>query len=204
MTRVLVAAIATAWLGACVAAPAPAASPVPAVTLGSTCTHVNAVGVDVPHPAVAPPYEAQRLVYAIAELANGGLKREQFAAALRRLADAVAIVAPTQAADVDQVRRSADELARASGDGGRSSIRLALAAALHALAASQPFYLYDLDRFQHAVTTFSTALETVEATAPLPTQEEHEVAALEQAARAIYIGIGAIPPFGAETTAGLP
>jgi hypothetical protein len=189
------------FLIAAVSACATPSAPDLVVPLGSTCTHVAAVGAEAPHRAMPPPYEAQRLVAAVAEIASGSLDREHFSDMLEQLADSLVIVAPTQAADVDQIRRLAGELKQAHGT-GQNPIRTALAATLHALQSAQPFYDYDRERFRHAVAMLAVALETVREDTPWQSPHDDEVLALQQAARAIYVAVGARPPFGAEATVG--
>jgi hypothetical protein len=162
---------------------------------------VAAVGGDAPHPAMPPPYEAQRLVAAVTAIASGSGDREHFTEMLQQLADSLLVVAPTQAADADQIRRVAGELQQPRRI-GENPIRTALVAALHALQSAQPFYDYDRERFRHAVAMLAMALDTVREETAWQSPHDDEVLALQQAARAIYVAVGARPPFGPEATVG--
>ena len=172
------------------------------IPLGSTCTQVAVIGNGAPHQATPPPYEAQQLVEAVTRIASGSLDRQHVAETLLRLADALVIVAPAEIAEVDEIRRAANELLR----GGRveeNPIHIALVATLSALQSAQPFFDHDREPFRHAVAMLAVVLETVPADAPWHSQHDDEVVALRQATRAIYVAIGARPPFEPQTIAGV-
>lgn len=170
------------------------------IPLGSTCTHV-AADPGGPHQEVPPPYEAQRLVAAVAEVTSGSADRRHLSEMLARLADSLVVVAPMAAGDVDQIRRAADDLAGARRVSDRP-IRAALVAALHALQSAQPFYDYDRERLRHAVAMLAVQLESVTDAALWHASLDDELSAVEQATRAIYVAVGAKPPFGAQATVG--
>ncbi len=174
---------------------APLPAPVFVAPLGASCTHAAAVGGEVP-PTVGPPYEAQRLTNAVAELAPETVDAGRLVVALLRLADAVAIAAPERTADIDEIRTSADELRGSHRPKVHSQVvKAGLDAALRALTASPPFYTFDLERYRHAVTMLATALAAVDPETPLASQPGRIAAAFREATRTIYVAVGARTPF---------
>jgi hypothetical protein len=204
--RAVVSMIVAISMSACAPAPTRTPAATEPVALGTTCTHVGGVSSEARHPDVAPPYEAQRLVDAVARLASGTLDREHYVIALERLADSVAIVAPTQVADVDRIRSAAEDLKhpRTPNVIGDNPIHIALVAALDALASTEPFYTHDVERFRHQLAMLATAVESVPPESQWRSQADHQVGALRQAIRTIYAGVGAPPPLEPATTVGMP
>jgi hypothetical protein len=196
MTSAMKSMFLVCFLSACATTSAPDL----VVPLGSTCTHV-ATTSGGPHQDVAPPYEAQRLVAAVAEVASGTADREHLSEMLARLADSLAVVAPMESADVDQIRRTAD-LLKQTRRIGENPIRTALAATLHALQSAQPFYDYDREHLRHAVAMLAVDLESVQDETAWQSPQDDEMVAIQQATRAIYVAVGARPPFAAQATVG--
>ena len=169
-------------------------------TLGLTCGSTSVAG-DRRRASIAPPYEAQRLVEAIAQLASstGNLDHALVVSTFRLLADSLAIVAPMQALDIEEVRHAADELRAAKWTPRTHAdlTRMGLVSALHALFSAQPFYGYDDERYRHAVTVFATALASIDPDASLSGQTEQVMVALRDAVDAVYVAVGAHSPFDA-------
>jgi hypothetical protein len=191
------------WLiaiGLGVAACARERPPTEPQTLGMTCQSTSVAG-DRHRAPIAPPYEAQRLVEVIAQLAisTGNLDHALVVSTFRLLADTLAIVAPMQVLDIEEVRHAAEELRAAKWTPRTRAdlTRMGLVSALHALFSTQPFYGYDDERYRHAITVLATALASIDPNASLNGQAERVMVALRDVVGAVYVAVGARSPFDA-------
>ncbi|MDQ3366987.1 MAG: hypothetical protein M3680_16310 [Myxococcota bacterium] len=146
---------------------------------------------------VPPPLALQTFSAIVADLERhpGTLEHAGVIAALRQLAEAVAVVAPIQTAELAAIRRGADELERSDPRSLEHAdlVRSSLDAAVRGLASTRPRYPDHALRYAEALRALQRAVEAVHPEAPLLSQHGAVVAALQSAGTAIAVGSGVVP-----------
>jgi hypothetical protein len=176
-------------LAACAAPRNNAPSPIPRATLGDYWHETEPAAAPAP-----PPPEARRLLVAASAVAVAPPEPGRLAGALERLADALAVVAPSRTDDIARIRDSAAQLERPDVEDARA-VRTALVAAGEALRAI-PLDLstsYGV-RLRDAADSVVREAASIEPTAPLKEQYKPVREALRASTDAVYSALHEPPP----------
>jgi hypothetical protein len=171
-------------------------------TLGSAVHDTrSAAGLPdtAPPTTTPPPAELVSLAEATRALHDGdSLDHHRVVAALRALADALALVAPPRADLVASVRSDADRLASSpeSSLGHADLLRIALDATRTIFAQGQPHSRWQLGPYARAVTAFTEAATSVDPDRPLLEQHAQVVAAFDAAVSVLELAVGVDVPRG--------
>jgi hypothetical protein len=153
-------------------------------------------GIEPPEAPPAPP-EAQHLLVATSAIAVAPPESTRLAGALQRLADALALVAPSRTDDIARIRESAAEIERTGTDNGSHApaVRTALTAAGQALR-SLPIDLttsYGV-RLRNAADEVVQKASSIDPGTPLKQQYKPVRDALRASTDAVYSALHEPPP----------
>lgn len=153
-------------------------------------------GIEPPDAPPAPP-EAQHLLVATSAIAVAPPESIRLVSALQRLADALALVAPSRTDDIARIRESAAEIERTLADNGSHApaVRAALIAAGQALR-SLPIDLTTSDgvRLRNAADEVVQKASSINPGAPLKQQYKPVRDALRASTDAVYSALHEPPP----------
>jgi hypothetical protein len=175
------------------ATPRPPSPPSP--PLGSTHVAPETEPADPPE----PPISAERFESTVRALAEGDprLDHAQIIAALRELATALEVRAPARSADIDAMRRAADELERSPIRSLQHAnyTRFGLEAALRVFSAITPYRGRGFDEYNEVMVRLRRQLDRIDPETPLMQQHEAVARVFATAVQALNLA------YGAETTA---
>ena len=152
------------------------------------------------NPREAPPALTQ-LATTVEGLDAGAddLGHRRLIVALRELTDALAVIVPHRAADIDAVRRAANELENSPRLSSMHTDQTlyGLRAALAALLGATPIDPADALTYRATVEALATELDAIDPDRPLLRQHDAIVEGFRTATRSLYVLVGVEPRAGA-------